>query len=202
MGILSYSEIKDIMSDSNINPTYDEDAGVYYMTYGKGGANWASFDDAVSFQAKIELANSFGLGGVLVWAIDQDDKFYNALRGVTGKDVEPAIDPKEGYGAFTLDQCYITNCGESCTKGDVLMTKLNEDESSRGCSGKDHNARSCTLAHQNLIEVTMTNSQYSLLPGSKCTRFIRLLLDRWAGQLPWSMCCRRSYNGLGRLGRQ
>ncbi|CEL11918.1 hypothetical protein ASPCAL15012 [Aspergillus calidoustus] len=141
-GILSYKEIQDIIADGNLTPVYDEEAGVYYVTYGKGGANWVSFDDAISFRAKTDLANKYGLGGVLIWAIDQDDRYFNALRGVTGRDIPPVADAVDGYGAFALDQCYITNCHESCEAGDILMTRLNEDSSGRGCDGKDHYARS------------------------------------------------------------
>ncbi|KAF4226516.1 hypothetical protein CNMCM6805_004439 [Aspergillus fumigatiaffinis] len=140
-GILSYKEIQDIISESALHPTYDEEAGVYYAMYGKGGANWVSFDDAISFKAKIDLANKYGLGGVLIWAVDQDDQYYHALRGVTGK-VEPIPTAYDGFGAFTLDECYITGCGKRCLAGDITMTKLNEDASGRGCDGEDHNARS------------------------------------------------------------
>ncbi|KAF7184582.1 hypothetical protein CNMCM7691_005766 [Aspergillus felis] len=125
-GILSYKEIQDIVSECKLHPAYDEEAGVYYVTYGKGGANWVSFDDAISFKAKIDLAN----------------RYYHALRGVTGKDVEPIPTAYDGFGAFTLDECYITGCDKSCLTGDITMTKLNEDASGRGCDGKDHNARS------------------------------------------------------------
>ncbi|KAJ9217970.1 CAZyme family GH18 [Paecilomyces variotii] len=132
-GILSYREIQAIVAQSDISPHYDEDAGVYSITYGKGGAYWASFDDTISFEAKIDLANKYGLGGVLIWAIDQDDDYFHALKGVTGKDVEPVPLATDGFGAFMLDQCYITDCGETCNAGDVTMTKLNEDDSGRGC---------------------------------------------------------------------
>jgi chitinase len=67
--------------------TYDEDSGVNYVTYGEGGENWVSFDNAVSFQAKIDLANSRGLGGLFIWALDQDDAHLDALRTVSGRDV-------------------------------------------------------------------------------------------------------------------
>lgn len=141
-GILSYKEIQQIISDSDLSPIYDEDAGVYYVTYGQGGGNWVSFDDAVSFKAKIDLANKYGLGGLLIWAIDQDDEYYHALRGVTGQDVEPIPTASDGFGAFDLDDCYITNCGDTCQAGDITMTKLNEDSGGRGCGGKNHNDRS------------------------------------------------------------
>ncbi|KAB8251022.1 hypothetical protein BDV35DRAFT_399858 [Aspergillus flavus] len=160
-GILSYSEIQRILSAGNIYPTYDEEAGVYYANYGKGGANWVSFDDTISFNAKIELANKYGLGGVLIWAVDQDDQYYHAMRGVTGKDIEAIPMDRGGFGAFTVDQCYITDCGKSCNPGDITMTKLNEDESGRGCGGKNHNARSFNCHGQCAAgEVSMVFDDY------------------------------------------
>ncbi|CAI7624461.1 unnamed protein product [Penicillium pancosmium] len=141
-GILSYKEIKEKIVNADLSPVYDEEAGVYYLMYGDGGGYWVSFDDAISFRAKIDLANKYGLGGLLIWAIDQDDDYYHALRGVVGKDVVPLPTASKSYGAFDLEECYITPCGIGCATGDSEMTKLNEDSSGRGCGGSDHNARS------------------------------------------------------------
>ncbi|KAL5333928.1 hypothetical protein BJX70DRAFT_403108 [Aspergillus crustosus] len=147
-GILSYREIQEKLQESGAIPYYDERAAVFHVTYGEGGGNWASFDDGISFQKKIDLANQYGLGGLLIWAIDQDDDFFHALRAVTGQNVTPLPVSTSGWGAFDIDDCYITNCGESCNTGDMLMTKLNQDESRRGCEGDDHTARSfCCKAH-------------------------------------------------------
>ncbi|KAL2813347.1 hypothetical protein BDW59DRAFT_167530 [Aspergillus cavernicola] len=123
-GILSYSEIQDLIEESDLRPQYDEDAGVYYIQYGDGGGNWASFDDEISFQAKINLANKYGLGGLLIWAIDQDDPNHHALQAVTGTTVISPPQAVAGFGAFSLDQCYTTDCGKSCDEGDVTMTQL------------------------------------------------------------------------------
>jgi GH18 family chitinase len=88
-GLLSYREIQTLLEDNALfdTTTYDEDSGVNYVTYGEGGENWVSFDNAVSFQAKIDLANSRGLGGLFIWALDQDDAHLDALRTVSGRDV-------------------------------------------------------------------------------------------------------------------
>ncbi|RHZ56167.1 glycoside hydrolase family 18 protein [Aspergillus thermomutatus] len=141
-GILSYREIQDMIKEKSLSPKYDEEAGVFYIQYGEGGANWASFDDAISFQAKIDMANRYGLGGVLIWAIDQDDDSRRALQGVTGKDVPPAPSVVDGFGAFSLDQCYMTDCNRECQAGDVKMTTLNSDKSGRGCNRKKGEVRS------------------------------------------------------------
>lgn len=135
--------------------------------------------------------------------MDQDDQYYHAMRGVTGKDIEAIPMDRGGFGAFTVDQCYITDCGKSCNPGDITMTKLN-DESGRGCGGKNHNARSCTLLHhsdQRLIIRTCRldasfNITLRLLPRGKCAGLIHLSLEGRASQLPWTMCCRGSEHGL------
>jgi hypothetical protein len=170
-GILSYKEIQDIISEGDLQPVYDEVAGVYYVTYGKGGGNWVSFDDPISFTAKIDLANKYGLGGLLIWAIDQDDEYYHALRAVTGKDIMAVPQSSDGYGAFSIDQCYITDCNKRCKVGDYTMTRLNEDSSGRGCGGKNHNARSCALSRKIFFSFDQANicSLISLLSCEKCT---------------------------------
>ncbi|KAL6229317.1 hypothetical protein BDW75DRAFT_245845 [Aspergillus navahoensis] len=135
-GILSYREIQDIIKENDIDPYYDEEAGVYYIQYGDGGANWVSFDDDISFQAKIDLANRYGLRGVLIWAIDQDNDLYGALQGVLGRSVTSVVEPSNSFGAFSLDQCYITGCDESCEEGDVMMTWVTADENGQTCQRK------------------------------------------------------------------
>lgn len=156
---MSYREIQAFLDEYGLDPIYDEDAGVYYVTYGSGkGDKWVSFDDQISFKAKIDLANQRGLGGLFIWAVDQDDDYYHALRAVTGKDVERTPLVSSYFGAFDLDLCYITNCGVSCKEGDTTTTHLNEDESGRGCSGKDHNQRSCMFPVLSLYSIPMLTS--------------------------------------------
>jgi chitinase len=70
-GILSYGEVMDILSTTGGSPTYDEAAAINYFVY--GGDNWISFDDTRTFQKKIDLANSRGLSGLLIWAVDLDN---------------------------------------------------------------------------------------------------------------------------------
>lgn len=87
---MSYREIRGILEDDELFDAarYDEEAGVYYVTYGEGtGDSWVSFDDSVSFQAKVDLANSRGLGGLFIWAVDQDNDNLDALRAVSQRDV-------------------------------------------------------------------------------------------------------------------
>ncbi|KAL6237121.1 glycosyl hydrolases family 18-domain-containing protein [Aspergillus navahoensis] len=69
-GILSDSEIQALISQGNIVPTLDSDAGVKYMTWNDD--QWVSYDDAQTFAMKVNYANKLCLGGTMVWALDLD----------------------------------------------------------------------------------------------------------------------------------
>lgn len=51
-----------------------------YITW--AGDQWVSYDDQETFQAKIQYANQVGLGGLLIWSLDQDTAQLDALAGV------------------------------------------------------------------------------------------------------------------------
>ncbi|KAH8655299.1 hypothetical protein BX600DRAFT_525229 [Xylariales sp. PMI_506] len=80
-GILSYREIMQILADTGATAFYDKDAQVKYLVYGDN--SWVSYDDAETFAAKIDYANSKGLAGLMVWAIDLDDANHDALLAIT-----------------------------------------------------------------------------------------------------------------------
>lgn len=69
-GILSYKEIMQIIDKNDITATWDEVAAVKYITWNDD--QWVSFDDKETFQQKIKWANSNGIGGLAIWALDQD----------------------------------------------------------------------------------------------------------------------------------
>lgn len=136
-GILSYREIKEIIKTDKLKPYHDKTAGVKYITY--RGDQWVSFDDDDTFKQKKELAADLGLGGFLIWAVDQDDAELSALQSV--------ISPKS-LGAFKNDakdkdyfedsnaQCYITECSGKCKPGFFKITEQNcgkDDKKSQLC---------------------------------------------------------------------
>lgn len=68
-GTLSYREIMAIMDKEHVEPYHDTENAVKYLTWKD---QWVSFDDIDTFQEKISFANSIGLGGLFIWALDHD----------------------------------------------------------------------------------------------------------------------------------
>lgn len=89
-GILGWCEIKDIMKSRNITQIHDKDAAVNYFTFDKD--QWVSYDDAKTFQQKVDWANSVGLGGLMIWAIDLDDEDFTELGGLIGRSPGKGVD--------------------------------------------------------------------------------------------------------------
>ncbi|KAI4763235.1 glycoside hydrolase [Aureobasidium sp. EXF-3400] len=140
-GILSYSEIQEIIENDKDKyvSKYDQTAGVNYLVYNRN--SWVSYDDKTTFQQKIDFANKRGLAGLLLWAVDMDDAHFTGLKSITGKDLIPRIGESATLGHFNTDKCFITHCKDSCPDGFDSMTKLNQDANGKGCSGKDHKQR-------------------------------------------------------------
>jgi len=124
-GTLSYKEITQIIHQGNLVPYYDKADAVKYITFNTN--QWVSYDDQDTFQQKIKFANDLGLGGLLIWSIDQDTDDLEALRAV--------IYPKtlNAYSRGARDQnhwedaamgdCRVTDCGLSCNPGEILISK-------------------------------------------------------------------------------
>jgi chitinase len=89
-GILSYREINQILTSTGATAYLDTEAAVRYLVYGNN--SWISFDDATTFKAKIDYANSMGLGGLMVWAVDLDDNNLDALNAISSADEIGAVD--------------------------------------------------------------------------------------------------------------
>ena len=125
-GILSYREITDVITSKDITPTYDKAAGVKYFTWDVN--QWASYDDEQTFQQKIHYANDQGLGGVLIWAIDQDDSNLDALRGVLYPEQLKATNDVANDVSYWQNQqpgaCETTSCGGSCSPGTIEITTV------------------------------------------------------------------------------
>ncbi|KAH6655547.1 hypothetical protein BKA67DRAFT_240673 [Truncatella angustata] len=143
-GFLSWREIQNILNSETIDfdTRYDQTAGVNYMVWNQN--QWISYDNKETFQQKIEFANQRGIHGIFIWAIDQDDDYFNALKAVTGKDIAPTVAESDTLGYWDVNKCYITHCGDTCLVGWTKMTGLNEDRDGVGCpnSSQDSQQRS------------------------------------------------------------
>jgi chitinase len=62
-GILSNSEIRDIITQYSLTPTMDTTAAVKWVTWNSN--QWVSYDDGETMQLKISYANSRCLGGMM-----------------------------------------------------------------------------------------------------------------------------------------
>ncbi|KAK7419050.1 hypothetical protein QQX98_003552 [Neonectria punicea] len=74
-------EIMEILDETGGTPYFDQTAASRYMVY--DGHSWISFDDAESFQMKIDYASKMGLHGLMIWAIDLDTPNLEALRSIS-----------------------------------------------------------------------------------------------------------------------
>ncbi|KAF3901764.1 Chitotriosidase-1 [Arthrobotrys entomopaga] len=122
-GILSYKEIQSLIDVSGgAKPKLDKAAQVNYLTWGSG--NWISYDDKATYEAKVKFGNQRGLGGLLIWAVDQDDTKWNAMKAVTGQ-TALITNPFQSVPESDLlpKDCYVTGiCGTACAAGYLSIT--------------------------------------------------------------------------------
>jgi GH18 family chitinase len=122
-GILSYNEISSRNHSLDVQTFYDPIATVKYNVY--EGNQWVSYDDAQSFDDKKKFLSSLCLSGVMIWAIDQDTRNFDAMNGLMGDysgsqweggglDENAAKGLSSAFGAYTGQNCFIT---PTCTDG-------------------------------------------------------------------------------------
>lgn len=125
-GILAYSEIIDIIAENDIDPVYDKKNAIKYIVWNEN--QWISYDDQQTFQQKIKFFNEKGLGGLLLWAIDQDDRNRDALRGVLYPQDLVMTDSLKDDVSYWQSQhpgdCQTTECGKHCSPGFIEMESL------------------------------------------------------------------------------
>ncbi|KAJ5000686.1 hypothetical protein K4K48_002347, partial [Colletotrichum sp. SAR 10_66] len=119
--VLTYKEIASCNSSLNVQTFYDPDTTVLYNVF--EGSQWVSYDNAVSFKAKLERLSSRCLSGPMIWAIDQDTSNFTAMGElfghyshlqVEGLDHDSADRLSDLFGHFTGQDCFVT---EKCTDG-------------------------------------------------------------------------------------
>ncbi|KAH8653610.1 hypothetical protein BX600DRAFT_526827, partial [Xylariales sp. PMI_506] len=115
-GILSFTEIEALLADPSqdaVMTLYEAEA-VQVITY--GGNQWVSYDNNVTFDLKMEWANSVCLGGTFVWAVDLDidGSATAALRNTSVGDVwVPDDGGGEGAGDVYVGPDLWTNATQS-----------------------------------------------------------------------------------------
>ncbi|ETS82826.1 hypothetical protein PFICI_04702 [Pestalotiopsis fici W106-1] len=123
---LALSNIRRLTVCRNVATYYDPVTTVKFNVY--NGNQWISYDDAQSWGDKMEYLTGHCLGGVMIWAIDQDTGTYDALSGLLGESAlqgallqggslsdtqkEKLVDQ---FAAYTGQDCYVT---EVCTNGE------------------------------------------------------------------------------------
>jgi chitinase len=60
--VLSNAEISRIIDEKKLTPTFDQKAGVKWITWDSN--QWVSYDDADTLKIKADWANKLGLGGL------------------------------------------------------------------------------------------------------------------------------------------
>ncbi|KAL6228911.1 hypothetical protein BDW75DRAFT_246204 [Aspergillus navahoensis] len=70
-GILSDTEIENIITEKDLTPVFDKTAAVKYMVWDED--QWVSFDDSETLDLKRTFANDKCLGGRMIWSIDLDN---------------------------------------------------------------------------------------------------------------------------------
>ncbi|KAI0445107.1 carbohydrate-binding module family 18 [Xylaria telfairii] len=130
-GILSYNEITDIIKQYDLDPYWDEDNAVKYITWDRD--QWVSYDDTDTFQQKIKYANEQGLGGLLIWAVDQDTPDLDAMQALVYPKTLNAFADKTFDWQYWQDAdqgiCRLTDCGKQCSAGEILISTQSCDGS-------------------------------------------------------------------------
>ncbi|KAL8942162.1 MAG: hypothetical protein Q9216_001809 [Gyalolechia sp. 2 TL-2023] len=122
-GILTYSELSSRNSSLDVRTFYDQKSTVKYNVFNNN--QWISYDDAQSFVDKKKYLTSRCLGGLMIWAIDQDTQNHDALSGLLGDfsssqleggglDDKAAAALSAAFGAYTGQDCFVT---PKCTDG-------------------------------------------------------------------------------------
>ncbi|KAI0877792.1 carbohydrate-binding module family 18 [Hypoxylon argillaceum] len=123
-GTLTYREIMDVVKNNKLKPFYDKENAVKYVTWNQD--QWVSYDDAETFKQKVDFANDLGLGGMLIWAIDQDTDDLEALKGLVGADniklFQKQAQDADYCEGVSVPDCYVTDCGGTCNAGFVKIT--------------------------------------------------------------------------------
>ncbi|KAF4833579.1 Chitotriosidase-1 [Colletotrichum siamense] len=118
-GTLAYFEIMDIIADQDPKFVYDKAAAANYIVYGDDKDMWVSYDDNTTFAQKVDWANEVGLGGVMIWSVDQDDTSFSALEGLLGESLPSfSLNLERASVAKTAEWASVN--GQACKVSDCV----------------------------------------------------------------------------------
>lgn len=69
-GILSNSEIQDIIQENDLTPSLIRKDAVKYISWDSN--QWTSYDDEETMMLKVDYVKKLCLGGTIIWALDLD----------------------------------------------------------------------------------------------------------------------------------
>ncbi|TGO46552.1 hypothetical protein BCON_0318g00020 [Botryotinia convoluta] len=93
VGTLSNAEIADRIKENGLTSIHYVDAAVKIITWDD---QWVAYDDAETYQQKVDLARSQCLGGIMVWALSQNSAGSQFLQSHCYSH-EYCTDLNEGY---------------------------------------------------------------------------------------------------------
>ncbi|KAJ5658730.1 CAZyme family GH18, partial [Penicillium longicatenatum] len=193
-GILSYKEIMGIIESVDADPIWNEEAAVMYVTWNE--IQWVSYDNGHTFQQKISWANDHCLGGIMIWALDQDTYDWQAMSALLNKTVDGSALLEGGsessddatalthaYNAYTGADCYITGCQDynkgQCKSGYSVLDYVHKGSYGVITDPDDH---LCTTG--TTTEYEDTDAQYRLI----CCPTDAMPSCTWAGGATDGLC--------------
>ncbi|KAJ5344046.1 CAZyme family GH18 [Penicillium brevicompactum] len=194
-GILSYNEIMEIVENVDVQgPIWEETAAVMYVTWDDN--QWVSYDNNVTMKQKVDWANDHCLGGVMIWALDQDTYDWQALTALLNKDVSSASLLEGGsenslsakalahaYNQYTGTDCYVTGCVDynsgSCKAGYSVLDYVHRASYGTITDPDDHLCKT-----GDTTEYEDSDSEYRLI----CCPTDAMPTCQWTGGSSDGMC--------------
>jgi Glycosyl hydrolases family 18 len=123
-GVLTYYEVASRNESGDVETFYDADNTVKYSVFNTN--QWISYDDEQSFRDKLVRLSENCLGGMMVWAVDQDTNEYDAMHALFGDFSHLGLDRgtsdellSDYYSQFTGQDCMVT---VKCASGNSKET--------------------------------------------------------------------------------
>lgn len=113
---------------------------------------WVSYEDEQTFQLKLDYASRLGLGGTMIWAVDQGifsvtNKLSTGIIALEMKGV--SLETREEFLSQldAQDSCYVSFCGEPCQPGYAPQETMRGTVGTLGkgtaCDGDDYQTLCC-----------------------------------------------------------